>query len=512
MKLTAIILRCLSGLLLLFAGAVKLNDPAAYAIKLSEYFNKIKQDASVRQDTLLISLHDGIKTLKVTPFRLYADETNKTLIIQQELQVKTPKVLVDSSAAADSTVKTRKARKFKRSKKKLSQPKSTYLVNVGVFFDGNPAGDTMIVFKDSGTATLLSVQAKIRNQSAFQKSFKVMATASAPEQNSSLNLESYIKPENRTYGFFSAAEQKRTGIAFVISFLELMLGFALLFGWGKKFTLGLNLFVTCILFSLSLFAFNHGTFSDTGAFGQGIIMPSLPTLIKDAALLGISITLIILHLYFTPLFSRKNGLRVMLSLTVLAAVFGSYCYCMLPVWDVSPFKPGSVLKYKTSAKATSVNDEKVAYADNSKNKGMQNRASEKTIAPADEAFGLFDPKQKKDVTDIFLKGKGYKWMLIIPRIENTYTGSSEKMKALFNTAQKEKIPFVVVTASSEMKADAFVKERRWPLYMLSANRDLLDRMAGFNPTLYLINGNRVVKKWSGLYIPQASYLASLKAK
>jgi hypothetical protein len=527
----AIILRIVSGLALLFAGVVKLNDPVGYAVKLNEYSDQVKKNIAVPQDTLLVSLHDGLKSLSTVRFQLYASEVTKTLRIRQDIEVKTPPSPKDSARPNDSTLKNKQGKKLRRSAKKVQKPKATYWVKVGVFLDDQPAGDTTLVFKDSGTAALLSVQARIRNQSVFQKSFKVIASGKNQEQTNRLNLESFVKPESRTYHFFNGSKSYNIGISISICMLEFLLGFALICGWGKRFTLGFTVLLTLILSLLSGYIYLRGNIDNSGTFGQGIKISALWSWVKDLLLFVFALALLFLHEHFTPLFSRKTGGKIMPAMLLSAGLFGAYSYLLLPIWDVSDFKPGTNLQIHRKNKALQSicilqrqsDTMKLSAAEYTKNRirleseGWQLQRRIAKVAKPDwvavnSEFSLFDAQLGRDLTDSFLAARGFKLLLVVPSVENAYEGGSSAISRLHKWAGKNKMMFTAATSSSILKSAAFTKRNKWPFQFVYAQKGLLEKMAGFNPVLYLIKDKTVVKKWSGLLLPDDSDLTRLTAK
>ena len=81
MKVIVQIARVLTGLLFIFSGVIKLNDPSGFSIKLNEYFDVFAQDVSVKQDTLKIAFSDGRKELSTASFALYSFDKDRELSI-----------------------------------------------------------------------------------------------------------------------------------------------------------------------------------------------------------------------------------------------------------------------------------------------------------------------------------------------------------------------------------------------------------------------------------------------
>src|SRR5687767_6230421 len=79
MKILVQISRVLVGLLFIFLGVIKLNDPSGFSIKLNEYFDVFAADVSAKQDTMTVSLMDAAKLIGSKQAVLYSFDKQRTL-------------------------------------------------------------------------------------------------------------------------------------------------------------------------------------------------------------------------------------------------------------------------------------------------------------------------------------------------------------------------------------------------------------------------------------------------
>ena len=66
MKYLVNVLRVLVGLLFIFSGLIKANDPTGFSIKLDEYFSVFSADLEAKQDsvTIFVTTPDGTNSVK----------------------------------------------------------------------------------------------------------------------------------------------------------------------------------------------------------------------------------------------------------------------------------------------------------------------------------------------------------------------------------------------------------------------------------------------------------------
>src|SRR5690606_23594014 len=71
------------GLLFIFSGIIKSNDPKGTAIKLNEYFDVFAKDFEVSQDSLTISITDNLGTNEYLSYTFLETDSFKKIQINQ---------------------------------------------------------------------------------------------------------------------------------------------------------------------------------------------------------------------------------------------------------------------------------------------------------------------------------------------------------------------------------------------------------------------------------------------
>lgn len=78
MKLFSHSLRIITGLLLLFSGFIKLNDPVGFKLKLEEYLTVFQHDLAGSRDTLRINIQNPDSLVNLNFSRILNNETSRT--------------------------------------------------------------------------------------------------------------------------------------------------------------------------------------------------------------------------------------------------------------------------------------------------------------------------------------------------------------------------------------------------------------------------------------------------
>jgi triosephosphate isomerase len=93
-----------------------------------------------------------------------------------------------------------------------------------------------------------------------------------------------------------------------------------------------------------------------------------------------------------------------------------------------------------------------------------------------------------------------------------YNGANPEISEIFSWAQKNKVAFYPVTASSPEPSAAYAKSQKLPFMFYSADQKMLMTLARYNPTLYLFKDAVVVDKWSGRNLPSIQKLQKITSK
>lgn len=393
MKITVQIARVLTGLLFIFSGVIKLNDPSGFSIKLNEYFDVFAHDVSAHQDTLKIVMMEGAKEKASKGFVLYSFDTERDLVIQSDLDT-SQETTIEKKVVKKDTVE-------------VKHTKVTYDVTIEAQLNGQPAADTEFELPDSFTVSMFTLKATVGGKSIFQKDYKVSVGNLVTAKNT-LNLKEYVKKESWLNDLFKGMKGWTLWLSIFICALEVILGFALIVGWRIHFTAWLMLLLIVFFTFLTGYSWLSGfcptgTFwflmllalalviisglianvrirnallffwlgyvlvfllickftsvcftcefdkmkmkvTDCGCFGDFMHLEPSHSFFKDLILMLLILIVFFGRHHIKPWFSKKFGWKFMLVITLLSGGFGVYCYLYLPVWDFLPYKEGNNIK------------------------------------------------------------------------------------------------------------------------------------------------------------------------
>lgn len=163
-------------------------------------------------------------------------------------------------------------------------------------------------------------------------------------------LEEYFYMfEQRFHPLFRQLVPHALPIGATLTVLEVFLGFLLLLGLWRGFTV-LTLLVLIVFFTwLTGYSAVTGSVTDCGCFGDALKLTPWQSFIKDLALLAMIGLIWVNRTYINPTIPRAAG-QVVYALLVLALTLGLgwYCYNYLPLIDFRPYKVGSDLGYNTT--------------------------------------------------------------------------------------------------------------------------------------------------------------------
>jgi len=500
MKILVQISRVLVGLLFIFSGVIKLNDPSGFSIKLNEYFDVFAADVSTQQDSLTVSLMDGPKVLGSKTFILYSFDKERTLEFENEYE-----------AQRDTAGKIIR-----------------YDANMELSLGTETVADLDYAAMDSIERKMVAVKVTIAGNSAFQKTF-MASPAKMLNETQIVNVQQYVKPEGWLNGFFKGMKSFSLWLSIFVCSLEVILGFALIVGWKSRLTSWLLLLLIIFFTFLTFYAANYNKVTDCGCFGDFIKLKPWQSFNKDLVLLVLILIIFLGARYIKPWFSKKFGWKFMAMTSLITVAFGVLCYLYLPLWDFLPYKKGNDIKKimtdvpagmratdsveirfvmqkgNDSAEVTSKQ-----YADYTAKGYTYKRRIDKIIIEGYKNpihdFAINDMTSGRDLKDSLLSHDGFQLVFISPFLDKVYEGCMPETKEIYAWTAEKNIPFFAVTASSKEPASEFTKKHKLGFNFMAGDQKFLMTMARYNPTMYLMNGPVVVKKWSGRNLPSVKSL------
>jgi len=525
MKILVQFSRVFTGLLFIFSGMVKLNDPSGFSIKLDEYFDVFAEDVAQKQDSVKIAISDGGRVVASSTFVLFSSDATR------DLNVKQSTVVEEVLPPEDTTVKDQK-------KTIKAKPRKIYHVTVAADLAGSQVGEVKMDFNDSASSAMLVVNARVAGSVIYQKDIRITA-GSELSNTASLNLAPHVKPETGLFTFFKQLKGWSLYLSVFVCALEVVLGFALLVGWSMTLTAWLMLLLILFFTFLTWYSWIFNKVTDCGCFGDFIKLKPKESFLKDIVLTVLISIIFFGRKYIKPLFSKGFGWKFITTMSLMSAGFGVYCYLFLPVWDFLPYKEGNnlvkimtevpkgmrakdsveiqfVLQKGADSITVSAKDYTSGYEKFEKEGWEYKDRRQKTIIEGWKSpikdFSISDPKNGNSLTDTVLNNKGYKLFLACTYLNKTNKTAIKNMAVLHKWAKNKGIPFYPVTATGSQAASEFSAAHGLNFGFLAGDYKMLLSMARFNPTLYLMKDATVIRKWSGLNFPSEKKLDKLTSK
>jgi len=312
-------------------------------------------------------------------------------------------------------------------------------------------------------------------------------------------------------------------LAFSMSAIEFLVGFAVLFGLRYKLSsLGALLFM--LFFTpLTLYIAVKNPVSDCGCFGDALILSNWDTFYKNIFIFAASLIIFLYRNKFKSPLSGKLQWIIVLIATVFIMGISVYSYRHEPIIDFRPWKVGSniiekrkniqeeELKYYLVYKNKKTAEEK-AYAIDSLpfNDSVwmsewefvkQDNKVIKDLIPAPiNNFFIID-EDTDEITDEIISNPDYHFMLVAYDLTATNKGAFEKINKFAHNAEKDNFKFIALTATPFDYIDTFRHEVQaaYPFYIV--DEIALKTIIRSNPGIVLFKDGVVIAKWSHRDVP-----------
>lgn len=298
----------------------------------------------------------------------------------------------------------------------------------------------------------------------------------------------------------------------IIITLEVIIGVALLLGWQKKFTAVMLLLLMVLFTFLTSYVLFSGKIRACGCFGDCIPITPVQTFTKDIILLIFSVFILFSLKYINPV-AKPFPLLLYMAIAVLATVsLQIYVLSHLPIVDCLPFKKGNNILKLREMPENAIQDKfdyTFTYSKNGEKKDF------KPDALPDSTWEYVDRKQiliekgsnniplindfnltndlGEDVTNDILQLKDPYYLLYIKDISRDAKEWLPELKRIIDNNKDRKFYFIT---SQAKPVQEFIKTNEIQITgLLTLDATALKTAARANPTLYLMKGPVVQKKW-----------------
>ncbi len=501
MKLITNILRILTGILFVFSGFIKINDPIGFSIKLEEYFHVFAADLAPTPDTLLITISNPELQVNETYTRVLHNETEKTFSYStsswQSVEVKDDKGNIN--AQFDKTLFT-------------------------ILIDGQELFKKEIQKNDAAPSNFV-VSVTIARKDVYSKTVSIENNKPVNREDK-FNLADNVKELGWLGKLFKAMIPFVLLIAVFICVFEILMGISLLIGWQRNLTLWLLALMILFFTFLTWYSAYYNKVTDCGCFGNAIPLTPWESFTKDLILSFFILILIFLRKYIKPIFSSGFSWKLISIFFLLTVLFAFYCWYYLPVFNFLKFAKGNNIEKLTTLPPEAkqekremvfiytkdgkdyefttqqLTDKKILENPSYKFKDRLDKVIEEGDRPEIHDFMMVDSDGIDHVKEFFEKDE-YKLLMVSEGLTKTRPRAMRKMAALAKEwTEKSKFEFWALTSSSPEEAEAMRHEYQFTFKFYFGDNTNLKSIIRSNPGLLLFKKGTVVATWPSTDLPR----------
>ena len=489
MKYIANLFRVLVGLLFIFSGLIKANDPTGFSYKLDEYFSVFSADSETHQDSFNLEVIVNDSLVQSLTQRIDPASTTNLLLLENDVWILKP------VPGTDDTV---------------------FFGGVSVVLNGRIVySEDLQAQKSDTTFYQIAVNATM-GDSKLGSDATTLAAGQNYTKTTDLDVAHYAKSKSWLVDFFQGLRPYALGLAIFLCVLEIVLGLALLIGWAPRLTISLLIIIIALFTFLTWYSAYYNKVTDCGCFGDAIKLTPWQSFNKDV-ILSVSILVILLGIrHIKPIFSKPFAVKLLTVFTLISAGFSAYCWHYLPVKDFLKFKEGNNIKDLAVVPADAPSDkyenifiyskEGVDEEFSLEQMSGRNLADEgytfvdrrdklisKGYEPEIHDFMLMDDTRSNDYVEDFFADTSHKLLLVFNEIDKADVATMSELKELIAACKKENIAIYPLTASASDKVEAFRHEHQLDIPFYFGDKTNLKSIIRSNPGVVLFEGN-VVKE------------------
>lgn len=299
---------------------------------------------------------------------------------------------------------------------------------------------------------------------------------------------------------------------------EIVAGVAILLGWRMKLFSWLLLLLIIFFTFLTGYAFLSGKVRECGCFGDCIPLTAGQSFAKDLILLALIVFLFAVRDKIRPLLPSMGSAAVLILATILSFAFQWQVLAHLPAVDCLPYKVGNNIPEKMKAPPGAIPDSTVITMVYEKNGKKLEFSASKFPPDFDDSYkfvnrydklvrkGNAEPAIKDfnlitgagtDTTQNLLNAKGFRLFLFMKEAVAYPADWNAAFSVLFTMAKSKKVPVFFITGEYENVVVWTEKAGiAGDVTVLKCDATAIKTAARANPTLYLLKGGTILKKWS----------------
>lgn len=304
--------------------------------------------------------------------------------------------------------------------------------------------------------------------------------------------------------------------ALIMNAFEIVAGVAVLLGWRMKLFSWLLLLLIIFFTFLTGYALFSGKIKTCGCFGDCIPLSAKQSFIKDLVLLVLIVIIFIKKDVIRPLFNAAGSWFVM-ALTVLFCIVSQwYVLKHLPVVDCLAYKTGNNIiekmkipegavsdsfaikfKYRKAGKEVLFDADNFPADFNDSTYQFMDRVQE-LIRPGTATAPITDfvlyGDSGEDTTMAILNQPGYYVMLFSKDANQAENNWSKNAAAVANACYQKKIPFFIVTATTDAARQQLTGVQN--VQYLKCDATVIKTAGRVNPTYFVMHQATIKGKYA----------------
>ncbi|MEE4196027.1 MAG: BT_3928 family protein [Bacteroidales bacterium] len=308
-------------------------------------------------------------------------------------------------------------------------------------------------------------------------------------------------------------------LAVLLSSLEFVIGFSLLFATRRKITAWVTLLFMAFFTILTFFLAIFNPVSDCGCFGDAIIMTNWETFWKNVVLMIFTLVIFFNRDRYEVKWKKQKQWIIISIPFIFSVLLSWYCYLNLPVLDFRPYRVGTHIpekmiipeeapkaEYETVLLYEKEGEIREFTLDNLPDSSWQwvetkNILIQEGYVPPIHDFSIQTPNGN-DITDIVLNDSKFTFLMIAYDLSKANTDNIDQINELAEYCKTSaKCNFICLTASVESVIHDFKEETGAPYMFYATDEITLKTIVRANPGIVLIRQGTILEKWHHRNIP-----------
>ena len=303
-------------------------------------------------------------------------------------------------------------------------------------------------------------------------------------------------------------------LAIILSSLEFIIGFSLLFSIKKKFTTWLLLLFMVFFTILTLILAIYNPVTDCGCFGDVIILTNWQTFWKNIFLMIFTIVLFIERNTFQIKWNNVKQWTYLTVAFVVMIMLSVYYYNNLPLIDFRPYKVGTYIPEKMIVPEDAQKAEYetiLVYQKDGKQKEftLQNLPDSTWEWVSTENIQISEGYIPKihdftistlfgnDITKIVLNDNKFTFLLIAYDLNKANLKNIDAINELAEFVKETgKCNFICLTSSVESEINNFKEKTNAPYMFFNTDEITLKTIIRSNPGIVLLKKGTIIGKWN----------------